>query len=66
MKLPNGDRAVVDKLRDYCLNPHHPHGRNKARLSRGARVRSGRTPMSCGPLCFRWRHVIERPSQRKG
>ena len=34
MKLPNGDRAVVDieKLRDYCLNPHHPRGRHKARV----------------------------------
>ena len=34
MKLPNPDRAVVDiaKLRDYCLNPRHPRGRNKARV----------------------------------
>ena len=34
MKLPNGDRAIVDiaKLTDYCLNPHHPRGRNKARV----------------------------------
>ncbi len=34
MKLPNGDRAVVDlaKLRDYCLNPDHPRGRHKARV----------------------------------
>jgi len=34
MKLPNGDRAVVPihKLRDYCLNPAHPRGRNKARV----------------------------------
>jgi hypothetical protein len=34
MKLPNGDRAVVDirKLRDYCLNPNHPVGKHKARL----------------------------------
>jgi hypothetical protein len=25
VKLPNGERAVVDprKLLDYCLNPHH-------------------------------------------
>jgi len=31
MKLPNGTRAVVDirKLRDYCLDPHSPKGRNK-------------------------------------
>jgi hypothetical protein len=34
MKLPNGERAVVDlaKLRDYCLNPDHPRGRHKARV----------------------------------
>jgi hypothetical protein len=34
MKLPNGDHAVVDlrKLHEYCLNPHHPRGRNKARV----------------------------------
>ena len=34
MKLPNGERAVVDsrKLQDYCLNLQHPHGRNKARV----------------------------------
>jgi hypothetical protein len=32
MKLPNGDRAVVDiaKLTDYCLNPYHLRGRHKA------------------------------------
>jgi hypothetical protein len=34
MKLPGGNRAIVDiaKLRDYCLNPAHPRGRHKARL----------------------------------
>ncbi len=34
MKLPNGHRAFVDvrKLRDYCLDPHSPKGRNKARV----------------------------------
>jgi len=34
MKLPNGERAIADiaKFRDYCLNPHHPRGRNKARV----------------------------------
>lgn len=34
MKLPNGERAVVDiaKLRDYCLSPDHPRGRHKARV----------------------------------
>ena len=34
MKLPNGDRAVVDivKLTDYCLSTSHPRGRHKARV----------------------------------
>ena len=34
MKLPGGDKAIVDieKLRDYCLDPHHPRGRHKARV----------------------------------
>ncbi|MGC8989027.1 MAG: DUF6883 domain-containing protein [Verrucomicrobiia bacterium] len=34
MKLPNAQRAVADirKLRDYCLNPNSPKGRNKARV----------------------------------
>jgi hypothetical protein len=34
MKLPNGDRAIVDirKLQAYCLNSQHPRGRNKARV----------------------------------
>lgn len=34
MKLPNGERAVVDvrKLSDYCLNLASPRGRTKARV----------------------------------
>lgn len=38
MKLPNGDRAVVDqaKLSDYCLDPDHPRGRHKARVFKAA------------------------------
>jgi len=34
MKLPNGTRSIVDirKLRDYCLDPDSPKGRNKARV----------------------------------
>jgi hypothetical protein len=34
MKLPGGERAVVDiaKLRDYCLNVSHVRGRHKARV----------------------------------
>jgi hypothetical protein len=34
MKLPNGDRAIVEieKLRDYCLDPDHVRGKHKARV----------------------------------
>ena len=34
MKVPNAEHAVVDirKLRDYCLNSTHEHGKHKARL----------------------------------
>lgn len=34
MRLPDVARAFVDveKLRGYCLNLHHPRGRNKARV----------------------------------
>ena len=34
MKMPNGQRAVIEdaKLLDYCLSPTHPRGRHKARL----------------------------------
>jgi hypothetical protein len=41
MKLPNGERAVVDirKLLDYCLNTLHPRGRNKARVFASVGIR---------------------------
>ncbi len=34
MRMPNGDRAVLDdaKLLDYCLSQTHPRGRHKARV----------------------------------
>ena len=34
MKLPGGDRAIIDptKVRDYLLSPEHPVGRSKARF----------------------------------
>lgn len=34
MHVPSAEYATVDirKLRDYCLNPWHPEGKNKARL----------------------------------
>lgn len=38
MKLPNGDKAVIDerKLVDYSLDPNHPVGKHKARVFRAA------------------------------
>jgi hypothetical protein len=41
MKLPNGERAIVDirKLQGYCLNPQHSRGRNKARVFASAGIR---------------------------
>jgi hypothetical protein len=38
MKLPNGEHAIVDieKVRDYCLNPDHLDGKDKARVFRSA------------------------------
>lgn len=40
MKLPNSEMAVVDiqKLRAYCLNPHHARGRHKARVFASAGI----------------------------
>lgn len=34
MKVPNAEHAIVDirKLREYCLNSTHEHGKHKARL----------------------------------
>ncbi len=34
MKLPNGDKAIIDprKLMDYSLNPDHDDGKHKALL----------------------------------
>ena len=41
MKLPNGERAIIDarKLQDYCLNADHPRGRNKARVFASVGIR---------------------------
>jgi hypothetical protein len=37
-RLPNALAAQIDlrKLRDYCLSPQHPRGRNKARVFRAS------------------------------
>ena len=36
MRLPKGDRAIIDarKILDYSLNPEHDEGKHKARLFR--------------------------------
>jgi hypothetical protein len=49
VKLPNPERAVVEvrKLRDYGLNPQHPRGRHKARVSSSA---LGLTAADCDSL----------------
>ena len=41
MKLPKGDRAVVEmaKLLGYCLSSSHPRGRNKARVFAAVGIR---------------------------
>ena len=41
MKLPDGERALVDidKLRGYCLNANHPRGRHKARVFASVGIR---------------------------
>jgi hypothetical protein len=41
MKLPNGERAIVDgrKLLGYCLSTDHPRGRNKARVFASVGIR---------------------------
>ncbi|MDX2138661.1 MAG: hypothetical protein SF123_11250 [Chloroflexota bacterium] len=38
MKLPNGDKAIIDleKLTEYALNPEHPTGRHKAYVFKSA------------------------------
>ncbi|MCW5827899.1 MAG: hypothetical protein KIT79_01160 [Deltaproteobacteria bacterium] len=49
MKLPNGDRAIIDirKLTGYCLNPDHPTGKHKARQFE---VAAGITAQNAGSL----------------
>lgn len=34
MRLPNGHRPIIAtaKIEDYCLNPNHRSGKNKARV----------------------------------
>jgi len=41
MKLPNGERAIVDirKLQEYCLNSQHTRGRHKSRVFASVGIR---------------------------
>ena len=41
MRLPNGERAIIElsKLQDYCLSPAHPRGKNKARVFASVGIR---------------------------
>lgn len=34
MKIPHAEHTVIEmqKLVDYCLDPHHPRGKHKARV----------------------------------
>ncbi len=43
MRLPNGERAIVDiqKLTAYCLNHQHTRGRHKARVFASLGVTEG-------------------------
>jgi hypothetical protein len=38
VRLPGFERAIIDlaKLRNYCLNPQHEEGKNKARVFQAA------------------------------
>jgi hypothetical protein len=38
MRLPNGDKAIIEiaKLREYCLSATHPRGKHKARVFQSA------------------------------
>jgi hypothetical protein len=49
MRIPNAEHAIIDlrKLRDYCLNPHYPEGKHKARLFAAA---LGMTDADAEPL----------------
>lgn len=61
MKLPSAHRAVVDirKLRDYCLDPGSPKGRDKARVFAAA---LGLTRTDAGRLS---RHLLQAAIERE-
>jgi hypothetical protein len=54
MKLPNGERAIADwqKLFEYCLNPHHPRGRNKARVFAAVGIHQGNVDLLRDAILF--------------
>ena len=65
MKVPNAEHAVVDirKLRDYCLNPTHEHGKHKARLFLAA---LGVTADDAEGLCSVLLEMIKTPRRTTG
>jgi hypothetical protein len=65
MRLPNGERAIVDlrKLRDYCLNPHSPRGGRKARVFAAA---LGMTAADASTLREKLREVARTEEAQRG
>jgi hypothetical protein len=63
MKLPNGERAIVDrcKLYEYCLNTDHPRGRNKARVFASAGIRQADAEVLRDSLLGAARNADARP-----
>ncbi len=55
MRLPNGNRAVVDlsKLSDYCLSPRHEDVKHKARVFASALPNGVVAGLSGGEMNFR-------------
>ncbi len=47
MRLPNAKLAFLDdaKLSEYCLNPHHPRGKHKARRFAAAGITEASLPL---------------------
>ena len=63
MKLPNGERAIVDhrQLEEYCLNTHHPRGRNKARVFASVGIRQADAEVLREAILDAARHADARP-----
>jgi len=65
MRLPNGERAIVDlrKLRDCCLNPDSPRGRHKARVFAAA---LGLTPEDAPTMQAKLREIARTGDATRG